>query len=197
MKNWIDHHSTGFLNYTSVLSNSALLLGLPNAPRNLFPNYYHVFYRRSKSGFRVTATLSTLGVVWIRCEFWRTLKISYIQSRSLSSCNIIIIFDFSILCTTIPHSKGKDNLRELIQLCFIKTNGQRRYKYLVLGRDRSYLGEKKHSDFTKKFSETDIINMREFLIVDVFFQQTIAYLWVQTVLLFSPSCSFIRMMQTS
>ena len=39
VKNWIYHHSTGFLNYTSVLSNSAILLGLPNAPRNLFPNY--------------------------------------------------------------------------------------------------------------------------------------------------------------
>ena len=36
------------------------------------------------------------------------------------------------------HSKQKDRLRELIQLCFIKKNGQRRYKYLVLGRDRSY-----------------------------------------------------------
>jgi hypothetical protein len=31
--------STGFINYTSVLSNSVILLGLPNAPRNLFPNY--------------------------------------------------------------------------------------------------------------------------------------------------------------
>ena len=39
MKNWIYHHSTGFLNYTSVLSNSTILLGLPNAPLNLFPNY--------------------------------------------------------------------------------------------------------------------------------------------------------------
>jgi hypothetical protein len=27
---------------------------------------------------------------------------------------------------------------ELVQLCFIKRNGQRKYKYLVLGRDRSY-----------------------------------------------------------
>ena len=26
-------------------------------------------------GFRVTVTLATWGVVWIRCEFWRTLKI--------------------------------------------------------------------------------------------------------------------------
>jgi hypothetical protein len=39
MKNWIYHHSNGFLNYTSGLSNSAILLVLPNAPRNLFPNY--------------------------------------------------------------------------------------------------------------------------------------------------------------
>jgi hypothetical protein len=39
MKNWIYHHSTGFLKYTNVLSNSAILLVLPNAPRNLFPNY--------------------------------------------------------------------------------------------------------------------------------------------------------------
>ena len=32
-------HSTGFLNDTSVLSNNIILLSLPNAPRNLFPNY--------------------------------------------------------------------------------------------------------------------------------------------------------------
>jgi hypothetical protein len=31
--------------------------------------------------------------------------------------------------TTIPHSKLKDRLRDLVQLCFIKKNGQRRYKY--------------------------------------------------------------------
>jgi hypothetical protein len=35
----------------------------------------------------------------------------------------------------------------------MKKNGQRRYKYLVLGRDRSYF-VKHHSDSTKKFSET-------------------------------------------
>jgi hypothetical protein len=46
---------------------------------------------------------------------------------------------------------------------FIKRNDQRRYKYLVLGMDRSYF-VKMHSDSTKKFSETDIINMLEFLI---------------------------------
>jgi hypothetical protein len=128
--------------------------------------------------------------------------LQYIQSRSLSSCNSIKTFDFSTLYTTIPHSKLKDKLRELLQLCFIKKNGQRRYKYLVLGRDRSYFVKKKHSNSTKKFSETDIINLLEFLIDNIFvifggrvFQ--LAYLWVQNVLLFSPTCSFIRMRQTS
>jgi hypothetical protein len=99
--------------------------------------------------------------------------LEYIELRSLYSCNSIKTFGFSTLYTTIPHSKLKDKLRELVQLCFIKNNGQRRYKYLVLGRDRSYF------DSTKKFSETDIFNMPEFLMDNIFvmfggrvFQQT-------------------------
>ena len=39
--------------------------------------------------------------------------------------------------------------------------------FLVLGRDRSYF-VKSHSDSTKKFFETDIINMLEFLIDNIF-----------------------------
>jgi hypothetical protein len=68
-------------------------------------------------------------------------QLEYIQSmqyRSLSSCNSINTFDFSTLYITIAHAKPEDKLRDLIQLCFIKNNGQRSYKYLVLGRDRSY-----------------------------------------------------------
>jgi hypothetical protein len=49
----------------------------------------------------------------------------------------------------------------------------------VLGRDRSYF-VRHHSDSTKKFSETDIFNMLEFLIDNIFvmfrgsvFQQTV------------------------
>jgi len=88
----------------------------------------------------------------------------YIQSRSLSSCNSIKTFDFSTVYTTISHSKLKNKLRELVQLCFIKKNGQGRYKYLVLGRDRYYFD----SDSTKKFSQTDILNILEFLIDNIF-----------------------------
>ena len=49
---------------------------------------------------------------------------------------------------------------------FIKKTGQRRYKHLVLGRDRSYFVI--FSDSTKKFCVTDIINMLEFLIDNIF-----------------------------
>ena len=61
----------------------------------------------------------------------------------------------------------------------MKKISQRRYKYLVLGRDRSYF-VKHQSDSTKKLSETDIFNTLEFLIDNIFamfggrvFQQTI------------------------
>ena len=65
-------------------------------------------------------------------------------------------------------------------MCFLKKIGQRRYKYLLLGRDRSYFVPK-HSDSTKKLYATDIINMLEFLIDSIFgifggrdFQQTVS-----------------------
>jgi len=84
----------------------------------------------------------------------------------------------------------------------MKKNGQHRYKYIVLGRYRSYF-VKINTDSTKKFSEIDIINMLEYFIDNIFamcsgrvFHQ-ISYLWVQTVLLLSPGCSFIHIRQTS
>jgi hypothetical protein len=43
----------------------------------------------------------------------------------------------------------------------MKQKGQRKYKYLFLERGKSYY---KHSNSAKKFSETVIINMLEFLI---------------------------------
>jgi len=52
---------------------------------------------------------------------------------------------------------------------------------------------KKQSDSTKKFSEANIINC----LMDVFFNRLSAYIWVQIVLLFLPTCSFIRIRQTS
>jgi hypothetical protein len=117
--------------------------------------------------------------------------LEYIKSRSLSSCCSIKTFDFSTLYTTIPHSKLRDRLREMVQLCFIQKN------------DR-WVFFSNHSGSTKTFSETDI-NMLEFLIDNIFvmfggcvFQHsrhTHGYKLCSG--LFSSTCSFIRMRQTS
>jgi hypothetical protein len=114
LKNWIYHHSIGFLNYTSVFSSSAILLGLPNAKTEL-QSYCDTSYSRGG-----------VNQMWILKNPKDLLE--YIQSRSLSSCNSIKTVDFSTVYTTIPHSKLKDKLRELIERCFIEKNDQRRYK---------------------------------------------------------------------
>ena len=121
--------------------------------------------------------------------------LEYIQSRSLSSCNSVKHLTHLISTQLFPTLRWRIDLCNWSNFGFMKKirkNCQRRNKYLVLVRDRSYFVKKnKHSDSTKKFSETDIINMLEFLI------DYITNLWVQTVLLFSLTCSFIRMRPTS
>jgi len=94
-----------------------------------------------KTGFQsycdISYSMGGVNQMWILKKNSIDL-LEYIQYRSLSSCNIIKTFDFSTICTTISHSRLKVRLRELAQLCFIENNCQRRYKYLVLERDRSY-----------------------------------------------------------
>jgi hypothetical protein len=63
MKNWIYHHPVGFLNYTSALINSAILLGLPNAPQKPLSKLLTSIRSAVKTGFRVTLTLAIQGVV--------------------------------------------------------------------------------------------------------------------------------------
>ena len=64
----------------------------------------------------------------------------------------------------------------------VNTNTFCQKGHILLGRDISYFVKKtkKHSDSTKNFSQTDIINMLEFLIDNIFvffggrvFQQTV------------------------
>ena len=54
------------------------------------------------------------------------------------------------LYTSIPHSKLKDRLRELIHLCFIKRIGQRTYIQIPCARKGQVLLCEKNTDFTKK-----------------------------------------------
>ena len=80
-------------------------------------------------------------ITWYRFELKLKNTLERIQYRSLPSCNSIKTFDFSTLYTLFPHSKLKDRLWS--ELCFIKKNDQRRYKYLALGWDKSYFAKKK------------------------------------------------------
>ena len=139
--------------------------------------------------------------LWIRCGFWRTLKICYTTYNLGPSPPAIVLKHLTSLpYTQLSLTKLKYRLKGLVQMYFKKMNGQRRYKYLVLGKDKSYFVKNKHSDSTKKKFETDIINMLAFLIDNIFvmfFNRQSAYLWIHTVIIFSPTCSFIRMRQTS
>ena len=61
-----------------------------------------------------------------------------LRSKSLSTCNSIKTFDFSTLYTTIPHPQLKEKLKSLIHRCFSKKNGEKRFKYIVVGREMTY-----------------------------------------------------------
>ena len=121
VKNWIYHHSTGFLNYTSIFQTVL---------------YCCVCQMLHETSFQLL-----------------TCILSAVKTGLKSYCDT-------------SYSRGGVNQMLILQT-WPKKNGQRRYKYLVLGRDISYF-VKHHSDSTKKFSEADIFNILEFLIDNIF-----------------------------
>ena len=90
-----------------------------------------------------------------------------LSSRSQYVCNSIKTFDFSILYTTIPHTLLKSRIKELIQRCFSKKNGEQMYQYLVIGRDKSYF-VKSHPKSSNKYKQDEIIQMLDFLIDNIY-----------------------------
>ena len=127
-------------------------------------------------------------LTWL--QYWPTFSIlaDFFQYRptffniglvTFNHVTSIKSFDFSTLFTTIPHQKLKDRLTSITRNAFIFINGNRRYKYLVLGHEETYF-VKEHSDSKNKYSEDDIIKMLEFLVNNIFvvfsekvFQQTV------------------------
>ena len=93
--------------------------------------------------------------------------LEHLQSPNFNHITSIKSFDFSTLYTTIPHQKLKSRLATIIRNSFIHNNGNRRYKFLVLGREGPYF-VKEHSDSKNKYTEDDIINMLEFLVDNIF-----------------------------
>ena len=108
--------------------------------------------------------------IWVVNQVW-ILKSSKELLEHLKSPNFNLVtsmksFDFSILYTAIPHQKLKSRLATIIRNSFIHKNGNCRYKFLVLGREGPYF-VKEHSDSKSKYTEDDIINMLEFLVVNI------------------------------
>ena len=93
--------------------------------------------------------------------------LDHLKSPNFNLITNIKSFDFSTLYTTIPHQKLKTRLATIIRNSFLHKNGNRRYKYLVLGREGPYF-VKEHSDAKNKYTEEDIIKMLEFLVDNIF-----------------------------
>ena len=108
---------------------------------------------------------SGVNQMWILKNSKELLE--HLQSPNFNHITSIKSFDFSTLYTTIPHQKLKSRLATIIQNSFIHKNGNRRYKFLVLGREGPYF-VKEHSDSKNKYTEDDIVNMLEFLVDNIF-----------------------------
>ena len=90
-----------------------------------------------------------------------------LQSHSLTSIHSIKTYDFSTLYTTIPHTKLKARLFELIKNAFKCKNGKKRYEYIVVGHNSTYF-VKNTSNAKNKYTEDDIVRMLDFLIDNIF-----------------------------
>ena len=108
---------------------------------------------------------SGINQMWILKNSKELLE--HLKSPTFNHVRRIKSFDFSTLYTTIPHQKLKDRLTSIIRNAFIFKNGNRRYKYLVLGHEETYFVEE-HSDSKNMFSEDDIMKMLEFLVDNIF-----------------------------
>ena len=108
---------------------------------------------------------SGVNQMWILKNSKELLE--HLQSPNFNHITSIKSFDFSTLYTTIPHQKLKSRLATIIRNSFIHKNGNRRYKFLVLGHEGPYF-VKEHSDSKNKYTEDDIVNMLEFLVDNIF-----------------------------
>ena len=108
---------------------------------------------------------SGINQMWILKNSKELLE--HLTSPAFNHVTSIKSFDFSTLYTTIPHQKLKERLTSIIRNAFIFKNGNRRYKYLVLGHEETYF-VKEHADSKNKYSEDDIIKMLEFLVDNIF-----------------------------
>ena len=147
MKNWIFRNFTGYLDYTTVLTDSVLFLGLPILSKLLTSFLSAAFKTGLQNYYDTNYSMET----WILKHSNDLLEYMYIciQSRSLSSYNSMTAFDCSTLYTTNPHS----TLRQIKRIgsTLFHTN---RMANIDTNRKRHIVfGNKNYSDSNEHFSE--------------------------------------------
>ena len=108
---------------------------------------------------------SGVNQMWILKNSKELLE--HLQSPNFNHISSIKSFDFSTLYTTIPHQTTSKQTRNYHPELFYSQKWNRRYKFLVLGREGPYF-VKEHSDSKNKYTEDDIVNMLEFLVDNIF-----------------------------
>jgi len=126
-------------------------------------------------------------------------KLKSLAEESQYVCNNIKTIDFSTLHTTIPHTRLKSRIKELILRCFSKKNGEQMYQYLVIGRDKSSF-VKNRSKSNNNYKQDGTIQMLDFPLIylsslmDECFNRRLVSQWIQIVLCYYPICfyTFVR-----
>ena len=152
-KSSICHTFIGFQRCTKIPINTDSLRVHRSVRPSLYPFYSQNCLHILSKVFKSTAKHPTqeVGVnqMWILKNSKELLE--HLQSPNFNHITSIKSFDFSTLYTTIPHQKLKSRLATIIRNSFIHKNGNRRYKYLVLGRKGPYF-VKEHSDSKNKYT---------------------------------------------
>ena len=109
----------------------------------------------------------TSGVnhMWILKNSKDLLDAMQSQTRKKFSC--LKTFDFSTLYTTIPHDKLREKLHSLINRAFVSKKGVRRYHYITIFNGCGQFA-KADSKSRQKYSETEICELLDFLIDNIY-----------------------------
>ena len=108
---------------------------------------------------------SGVNQMWILKNSKELLE--HLHSPNFNHITSIKSFNFSTLNTTIPRQKLKSSLATITRNYFIHKNGNRRYNFLVLGREGPYF-VMENLDSHNKYTEDDIIDMLELLVDNIF-----------------------------
>ncbi|KAK3093830.1 hypothetical protein FSP39_020721 [Pinctada imbricata] len=108
---------------------------------------------------------SGINQMWILKNSKELLE--HLKSTHFSRVHLIKDFDFSTLNTTNSTFQIERKTRKNISNAFTSKNGNRKYKFIVVNYDKTYFVKEK-SESENKYTETDIIQMLNFLIDNIF-----------------------------